>query len=94
LDGFLFGGVAQVSFLLALAMIAFLLPNTQQWVGYAAPGEEPRPAAEPTLFERLAAMLPRWRPTLVQGSVLGLMLCYCLLSIFAETPSEFLYFQF
>jgi alginate O-acetyltransferase complex protein AlgI len=93
-DGFLFGGIAQTSFLLALGMIAFLLPNTQQWVGYVAPGQEPRPVGEPTLFERLAAVLPRWRPTLVQGSVLGVMLCYCLLSIFAETPSEFLYFQF
>ena len=93
-DGFLFGGIVQTSFLLALGMIAFLLPNTQQWVGYTAPGEEPRRAGGPTLFDRLAAVLPRWRPTLVQGSVLGLMLCYCLLSIFAETPSEFLYFQF
>ena len=47
-----------------------------------------------SLFARLAAALPRWQPTLVHGSVLGVILCYCLLSIFAETPSEFLYFQF
>ena len=75
-------------------MIAFLLPNTQEWVGYVAPGGAKAGGGEPTLFGRLAAVLPRWRPTLAQGTVLGLMLCYCLLSVFAETPSEFLYFQF
>ena len=43
---------------------------------------------------RLAAALPRWRPTLVHGSLLGAVLCWCLLAAFAQTPSEFLYFQF
>jgi hypothetical protein len=93
-DGFLFGGIRQTSFLLTLGMIVFLLPNTQEWVGYVAPNDRPKPAGELTLFGRLAAALPHWRPTLVQGSVLGVILGYCLLSIFAETPSEFLYFQF
>jgi alginate O-acetyltransferase complex protein AlgI len=94
LDGFLFGGMAQASFLLALGLIVFLLPNTQEWVGYVAPNHQSGRAGEPTLFERLAGLVPRWRPTLAQGAVLGAAWCYCLLSIFAETPSEFLYFQF
>jgi alginate O-acetyltransferase complex protein AlgI len=93
-EGFLFGGIRQTSFLLTLGIIVFLLPNTQEWVGYVAPNDRPEPAGELTLFGRLAAALPHWRPTLVQGSVLGVILGYCLLSIFAETPSEFLYFQF
>ena len=93
-DGFHFGGVNQVVFLLALFGIAFLLPNTQEWTGYIAPNAERGEAVEPSLFGRLAAALPRWRPTLVQGSVLGAVLCWCLLAAFAQTPSEFLYFQF
>ena len=40
------------------------------------------------------AWLPLWRPTLAYGSLMGAVLCYCLLAAFAETPSEFLYFQF
>ncbi len=93
-DGFHFGGINQVIFLMALAGIAFLLPNTQEWTGYVAPNQEARRAAEPTLVERITALLPRWRPTLVQGSFIGVVLCYCLLAAFAQTPSEFLYFQF
>ena len=74
--------------------IAFLLPNTQEWTGYIAPNTDRVDAVEPSLFGRFAAALPRWRPTLVQGSLLGAVLCWCLLAAFAETPSEFLYFQF
>jgi hypothetical protein len=40
------------------------------------------------------AWLPLWRPTLACGSLMGAVLCYCLLAALAETPSEFLYFQF
>jgi alginate O-acetyltransferase complex protein AlgI len=93
-DGFNFGGITMVVFLAALFGIAFLLPNTQEWTGYIAPNAERDDAAEPSLFGRLAAALPRWRPTLVHGSVLGVVLCWCLLAAFAQTPSEFLYFQF
>lgn len=90
-DGFLFGGVVQVGFLAGLMAIVFLLPNTQEWVGYIA---RDRDTPGVLLFERVAAWFPAWRPGFVQGSVLGAVLCYCLLAIFAETPSEFLYFQF
>jgi alginate O-acetyltransferase complex protein AlgI len=91
-DGLLFGGTTQVAFLLVLGFIAFLLPNTQQWVGYVT---RDRSDAEVRSFvQRLVAVIPSWRPTVVHGSIIGLALCYCLLSIFAETPSEFLYFQF
>jgi alginate O-acetyltransferase complex protein AlgI len=93
-DGFHFGGINQVVFLLALFGITFLLPNTQEWTGYIAPNADRVDAVEPSLFRRLAAALPRWRPTLVHGSLLGAVLCWCLLAAFAQTPSEFLYFQF
>jgi alginate O-acetyltransferase complex protein AlgI len=94
LDALLFGGIAQTGWLLALLAITFLMPNTQEWVGYRGSERATGAAGEAPLFARLAAALPRWQPTVVQGSVLGVILCYCLLSIFAETPSEFLYFQF
>jgi alginate O-acetyltransferase complex protein AlgI len=93
-DGFHFGGINQVVFLLALFGVAFLLPNTQEWTGYVAPNAKRGLAEEPSLFGRLAAALPHWRPTLVQGSLIGAVLCWCLLAAFAQTPSEFLYFQF
>jgi hypothetical protein len=93
-----FGGTAQVALLAMLFCIAFLLPNTQEWTGLVEPEGARRPAREgepgPPVMARLAAALPRWRPGLVTGSVLGAVLCYALLMIFAETPSEFLYFQF
>ena len=94
LDALMFGGIAQTSWLVALLAIVFLMPNTQEWAGYLGSEREPDAAGEASLFARVAAALPRWQPTVVQGSVLGVILCYCLLSIFAETPSEFLYFQF
>jgi alginate O-acetyltransferase complex protein AlgI len=94
LDSLLFGGVAETSWLAALLAIAFLLPNTQEWVGYLGGQRSTDRAGGAPLFVRLAAALPRWQPTMAYGSVLGVILCYCLLSIFAETPSEFLYFQF
>jgi alginate O-acetyltransferase complex protein AlgI len=90
-DSLLFAGIAQTTWLAALLTVVFLLPNTQEWVSQV--GSEPRVGDVP-LFARLATALPRWQPTVVHGSVLGVILCYCLLSIFAETPSEFLYFQF
>ena len=94
LDALLFGGIAETSWLVALLAIAFLLPNTQEWVGYLGQERDAEAALGRSPFVRLAAALPRWQPTAVYGSVLGVVLCYCLLSIFAETPSEFLYFQF
>ena len=93
-DGFHFGGIQMVVWLAALFGISFLMPNTQEWTGYIAPNAERGDATEPSLFGRLAAALPQWRPTLVHGSVLGAVLCWCLLAAFAQTPSEFLYFQF
>ncbi len=94
LDSLLFGGFAETGWLLALLAITFLLPNTQEWVGYLGSEREAEAGGGTPLFARLAAALPRWQPTVVHGSVLGIILCYCLLSIFAETPTEFLYFQF
>jgi alginate O-acetyltransferase complex protein AlgI len=93
-DGFHFGGVNMVVFLAALFGIVFLMPNTQEWTGYIAPNAERAEAGELSLVGRLTAALPRWRPTLVHGSLLGVVLCWCLLAAFAQTPSEFLYFQF
>jgi hypothetical protein len=93
-DGFHFGGIGVVAFLIALFGIVFLMPNTQEWTGYIAPNAERDEAGEPSLVGRLTAALPRWRPTLVHGSLLGAVLCWCLLAAFAQTPSEFLYFQF
>jgi len=93
-DGFHFGGMNQMVLLTALGAIAFLLPNSHEWTGYLAPNRDISRAAEPTLTERIVALIPLWRPTLAYGSLIGAMLCYCLLAAFAETPSEFLYFQF
>ena len=93
-DGFHFGGMNQMVLLSALGAIAFLLPNSHEWTGYLAPNRDISRAAEPTLTERIVALIPLWRPTLAYGSLIGAMLCYCLLAAFAETPSEFLYFQF
>jgi hypothetical protein len=80
--------------LMALFGIAFLLPNTQEWTGYVAPNATRPRAVEPSLFGRLADLMPRWQPTMVHGSLIGVVLCWCLLLTFAQTPSEFLYFQF
>ena len=77
-----------------LGAIAFLLPNSQSGRAIVAPNAAASRAAEPTLTERIVAWLPLWRPTLACGSLMGAVLCYCLLAAFAETPSEFLYFQF
>jgi alginate O-acetyltransferase complex protein AlgI len=93
-DAFHFGGAGMVAFLAALFGIVFLMPNTQEWTGYIAPNAERDEAGELSLVGRLTAALPRWRPTLVHGSVIGAVLCWCLLAAFAQTPSEFLYFQF
>jgi alginate O-acetyltransferase complex protein AlgI len=92
--GFHFGGFTQIIFLMALFGIAFLLPNTQEWTGYVAPNATRPRAVEPSLFGRLADLMPRWQPTMVHGSVIGVIFCWCLLAAFAQTPSEFLYFQF
>ena len=87
----LFGGINQVMFLFVLGVIAFLFPNTQEWVGFTARERDRRLSP---IGARLAALFPSWRPGVAHGALLGVMLCYCLLAIFAETPSEFLYFQF
>jgi alginate O-acetyltransferase complex protein AlgI len=94
--GLLFGGVPQVLFLMLLAAITFLLPNTLEWAGYLREARWRQPLfdpARPPLFERAAA-LPRLRPGLVQGWLIGLAFGWTTLNLFAETPSEFLYFQF
>ncbi|HEX6144889.1 MAG TPA: MBOAT family protein [Geminicoccaceae bacterium] len=91
-DGLLFGGVPHVAFLLVLGFIAFILPNAQQWVGYVTADRDDGEVR--SFVGRITDLIPRWRPGPVHGAVLGFALCYCLLSIFAETPSEFLYFQF
>ena len=94
LDSLLFGGVAQIGWLGGLLAIVFLLPNTQEWAGYLGRERATDARGDATLLGRLAAAFPRWQPTAIYGSVCGVILCYCLLAIFAETPSEFLYFQF
>jgi hypothetical protein len=93
-DAFNFGGFDVIVLLIALFGIVFLMPNTQEWTGYIAPNAERDTGGEPSLVGRLTAAVPRWRPTLVQGSAIGVVLCWCLLAAFAQTPSEFLYFQF
>jgi hypothetical protein len=70
--------------------IAWLLPNTQEWMrlpGFAAPGETvPAPAAPPLL---------RWQPEWsLTGVIAGLILVLIVLHLAAGAPSEFLYFQF
>jgi alginate O-acetyltransferase complex protein AlgI len=84
--GGLFGGIPQVAFLALLGVVTFLFPNTQEWTGY-------RPADREVSAPR-GLPLPRWRPGLAHGSALGLACAWVLLALIAETPTEFLYFQF
>jgi D-alanyl-lipoteichoic acid acyltransferase DltB (MBOAT superfamily) len=92
--GFLFDGWRELAFLSLVAVIAFLAPNTQEWFGYRGPGE----AAVPATPSRRLRVLPDWltgfRPGYLQGTAFGLLFGALLLSLLAETPREFLYFQF
>jgi D-alanyl-lipoteichoic acid acyltransferase DltB (MBOAT superfamily) len=85
----MFGSKGQIGWLALLAAIAFLLPNTQAWVGraFATP--------DATMSSRIRwSGVPGWLPSGARGAVLGLLLCYCLQTILAGAPSEFLYFRF
>jgi hypothetical protein len=85
----LFGSQDQVVLLALLAAIAFGLPNSQAWARRCfARAEATAPAS------RTGAWIPAWLPAGAGGAVLGLLLCYCLQSILAGAPTEFLYFQF
>ena len=67
----------------ALAAIAFTLPNTQQWMARYAPVLDGRAPV------RTGAL---WRPSAAWALAVGVMGTACLLSL--DRVSEFLYFQF
>ena len=93
-DGFHFGGVKQTALLVAPVRWRSSCRTRRSGWAISHPTRPTIRAAGPTLTERIVAWLPLWRPTLAWGSLMGAVLCYCLLAAFAETPSEFLYFQF
>lgn len=91
--GFLFGGVPHVLLLTVLAAIVFLLPNTLEWARVLKDAHWRFGRTGPH-WPRLATALPRLRFGLVQGGTLGLAFGWVLVGLYAEAPSEFLYFQF
>ncbi|HZH28212.1 MAG TPA: MBOAT family O-acyltransferase [Azospirillaceae bacterium] len=90
-----FGG-RQMAWLVALSLIVWGLPNTQEWVGRFGYGIDTGDLR--VSRTRLLAVLPRpfrgWRPTLPQGAMLGVLLCFALLQAFSAAPKAFLYFNF
>jgi len=71
---------ALLPLLAAAALAALLLPNTQQWVGFAG-----------GTLDRLPAIF-RWRATPLWGAALAFLLVAC--SLRMHSFSAFLYFQF
>jgi D-alanyl-lipoteichoic acid acyltransferase DltB (MBOAT superfamily) len=83
------------SWVLALAAIAFLLPNTQEFLAHFSPALDSRPEPSSPLTEKTSSLrLARmaWQPTAVWACLVGVMGGACLLSL--TRVSEFLYFQF
>ena len=75
--------------LIGLAIV-WSLPSTVQWLGIT--GAEP-----PDARNRSHAWLPlhwRWRPTILQGVIVGSIACLTMIVAFSVAPSEFLYFTF
>jgi len=89
---FLGGGSAFVmtyAWVLIGVVIAFGLPNTQEWMRRFSPAlPDKRQASEPAF----AALRLRWRPSTVWAMTTGLLAAACTLSL--TRPTEFLYFQF
>lgn len=91
--GFLFDGWKQLAFLGLVAAIALFAPNSQEWFGYRGPGEAtPSPAF--AQLRRLPHWLAGFQPGYLQGAAFGLLFAVLIMSLLAETPREFLYFQF
>jgi len=89
--GFLFDGWNEILWLALVAAIAFFAPNTQEWFGYRGPGDaDPGPAR----LGRLPEWIAGWRPGTLQGAAFGLAFGALLFTLLAQTPREFLYFQF
>ncbi len=88
--GFLFDGMPEAFWIAAVAAIAFLAPNTQQWFGLV---EWQGPRLAPRL-ERLASPLLYWRAHPLQAIGMGGAFAVLLLMLYSETPRAFLYFQF
>jgi D-alanyl-lipoteichoic acid acyltransferase DltB (MBOAT superfamily) len=67
--------------------IVWLLPNSQEWIGY-----DPRESAPAASGPQV---LVRWQPrSIVTQCAVGIIFAFCLLSLMSGAPSEFLYFQF
>lgn len=89
--GFLFDGWHQIGWLALVTAIVFFAPNTQEWFGYHGPGDV---APQPARLRRFPGSLPAWRPGYLEGVAFGLTFAALLFTLLAETPREFLYFQF
>ena len=73
----------------------WLLPNSQQWMGYAerAPVRAHDPAP-PAALGWLPPSLRQWSPTPLHGALLGGAVLLVLAQYASEAPSRFLYFNF
>lgn len=90
---------------LGLAII-FLLPNVLEWIGgFDAPKIDAAGAARHWLPSGLRTRLPlriaawkpsalRWRPSLVHGAFVGVLICFTMIRVFSVAPTQFLYFTF
>lgn len=80
--------IVRNGWLLGMAAIALLMPNTQSYfAGY-------RPA-----YDADTAVLPggwsfRWKPSFLHGCVMGVLVFFTVRRFFQLAPSEFLYFNF
>ena len=71
-------------------LIAWFLPNTQQWTRLRQDTASSEPAREPAVPAWGQWNPARWWNWVVPGIVLAL----CILELLNGKPSEFLYFQF
>jgi alginate O-acetyltransferase complex protein AlgI len=83
----------QAAWTVALLVVVWALPNSQQWMRHYRTALDMRPARH--WLEALAPWPPLvWRPTVVAGVVVGALGCLALVRALSNAPTEFLYFQF
>jgi alginate O-acetyltransferase complex protein AlgI len=79
----------QFLFTIALLVIVWFLPSTEQWLGrYATALGAPFKGGDGR------NIVPSWRPTVAFGAIVGCICFVSLMRAFSVAPSEFLYFQF
>lgn len=82
-SSFLKGGLPYVT-IVALCLVCWLMPNTQQWMSKTKPALEE--VEDPAKFQ--------WQPNLLYGVTIGVLLFLVLKGTLDAAPSSFLYFNF